>query len=187
MSQPSMQEMFDRMAIDDLHGRYLVALNWLDSETLASLFTDDGVLDWAGNVAQGRDVIRRSVIAMQGDFSRKEPAARAGLPNPSARHFITNKIIDIEGDRAHSLAFWIDLDEEKRRRWPDVGAFGHYDDTLVRTEEGWRFSRRTVVNEMAGQGKGPPPRPDWLKPPAWLKPGHEDGQNRKPDAEGEGA
>jgi hypothetical protein len=160
MNQPSMQETFDRLAIDELHGRYLFALDWLDADTLSSLFTEDGVLDWAGGVIEGRAAIRRAVIGMEGYFATRG-AAESPLRTPRLRHFVTNKIMDIKGDRATTMAFWLELDNDNRHRWPYVGAYGHYEDALIRTNEGWRFSRRTIFNEMMEERKGPAKNPGW--------------------------
>jgi hypothetical protein len=158
MDPEAIQDAIDRIAIDDLHGRYMFALDWLDGETVASLFTTDGVLDWAGGVIEGREAIREAIIAMRGYFSARG-AAEAPLRGPRLRHFVTNKVMNVAGDRATTLAFWFELDNDNRHRWPYVGGYGHYEDELIRTPEGWRFVRRKIFNEMMEERAGPPANP----------------------------
>ena len=52
----------DRAQIQDLQARYMFALDWQDADAYASTFTEDGVLDWAGGVAKGREAIREVQI-----------------------------------------------------------------------------------------------------------------------------
>lgn len=93
------RELLDRMQIDDLHSRYIFALDWFDAEVVASLFADDGVLDWAFGVIEGREAIKEAVSGMQVHF-RKFEAADAPLRASRLRHFVTNKVMKVDGDRA---------------------------------------------------------------------------------------
>jgi hypothetical protein len=158
MDPAALQDALDRIAIDELHGRYMFALDWLDADAVAATFAPDGVLDWAGGVIEGREAIRAAIQGMQGYFGARG-AAEAGMRPPRLRHFVTNKIMKIDGDHARTLAFWFELDNDNRHRWPYVGGYGHYEDELVRTAEGWRFSRRTIFNEMMEERKAPPVNP----------------------------
>lgn len=163
LNQPGVhevRELLDRLAIDELHGRYIFALDWFDADTVASTFTEDGVLDWAGGVIEGREAIRSAIAGMRAYFGRLEEADTPQRP-ARLRHFVTNKLIAIEGDEARTLAFWFELNNDNRPRWPYVGAYGHYEDKVVRTGEGWRFSRRTIFNEMMEERKGPAANPAW--------------------------
>ena len=47
----------DRAEIDDLLARYLFALDWQDPQMYGSIFTEDGVLVWAGGTVNGRAAI----------------------------------------------------------------------------------------------------------------------------------
>lgn len=146
-SGAEVRELLDRMKIDELHSRYLSALDWLDAEVIASLFTEDGVLDWAFGLFAGRHAIREAGIAMQDGFGKSD--GTTGSPRSSRlRHFVTNKVMQIGSDRARTLAFWFELDNDNRHRWPYVGAYGHYEDELARTARGWPFKRRTIFNEL---------------------------------------
>ncbi len=153
-------ELLDRAHIDELHSRYLFALDWLDAGVISSLFTEDGVLHWAGGVVEGRDAIHAAIVGMREHFGKFEKVD-APLRPSRLRHFVTNKVMRIEGDTARTLAFWFELDNDNRHRWPYVGAYGHYEDELVRTEAGWLFKRRTIFNEMMDERKGPGTNPAW--------------------------
>ena len=156
--EAELSEAVDRLAIDELHSRYIMALNWQDADTVAALFTEDGVLDWAGGVVEGREAIRHEVRGMRDHFAKLEEAD-APMRAARLRHFVTNKVFDIAGDQARSLAYWLELNNDNRVRWPYVGAYGHYEDEIVRTAEGWRFKRRTIFNEQMEERKGPQTNP----------------------------
>jgi len=157
-SAREMREMLDRMQIDELHSRYMFGLDWHDADAVAATFAEDGVLDWLGGVVEGREAIRAEVGQMKAYFGKFEAADAPTRPS-RLRHFVTNKVFDIEGDTARTLAFWFEIDNDNRHRWPYVGAYGHYEDEIVRTTEGWRFKRRTIFNENTDVRKGPATNP----------------------------
>ena len=164
MSSPpdaaELRHALDKLAIDELHSRYTLALNWQDADAVADTFAEDGVLDWAGGVIEGREAIRAEVHGMRAFFAKSE-AADAPLRAAHLRHFVTNKIIDIDGDRARTIGYWFELNNDNRLRWPYVGAYGHYEDEAVRTPEGWRFTRRTIFNEQMEDRTAPARMPDF--------------------------
>lgn len=155
-----LRKLLDRMEIDELHSRYLFALDWLDETVLPELFTEDGVLDWAGGVVEGRGALRSAIHDMQEFFGKSERADAPRRPS-RLRHFVTNKVMKIEGDTARTLAFWFEIDNDNRQRWPYVGAYGHYEDELVRTTDGWRFRRRKIFNELMDERTAPASNPAW--------------------------
>ena len=162
-SAPGAEELraaLDKLAIDELHSRYTLALNWQDADAVADTFASDGVLDWVGGVIEGRETIRREVQGMRAFFGKAE-AADAPLRPARLRHFVTNKIIRVEGDTARTIGYWFELNNDNRLRWPYVGAYGHYEDELVRLSEGWRFKRRTIFNEQMEERYGPAEMPDF--------------------------
>jgi ketosteroid isomerase-like protein len=137
----------DRSAIEDLQARYMFALDWQSPDDYAATFTEDGVLDWAGGIVEGRETIRAECQDMRAFFSRRA-AGDAPTRPARLRHFITNVVIRIEGDRAWSQAYWFEIDNDTRLRWPYVGGYGHYEDELRKEEDGqWRFTRRKIFNE----------------------------------------
>ncbi|MEH3107023.1 MAG: nuclear transport factor 2 family protein [Sphingomonas fennica] len=137
----------DRARIEDLMARYLFALDWQDVDAYAATFAEDGVLDWAMGIVTGRAAIAREAAAMAAAV-----AARAALDAPlrpaRRRHFVTNLALAIDGDRATARAYWCELNNDVRDRWPYVAGYGHYEDDLVRDGDGWLFARRRICNEI---------------------------------------
>jgi len=148
----------DRARIEDLQARYMFALDWHDADAYAATFTEDGILDWALGIAEGRDAIRQEALGMRTMFARKE-AADAPLRPARLRHFITNVTLRIEGDRATGHAYWMELDNDVRGRWPYVGGYGHYEDELRKVDGEWLFSRRKIYNEILATRTAPETNP----------------------------
>jgi uncharacterized protein (TIGR02246 family) len=145
----------DRAAIQDLQGRYLFALDWQDADAYAATFTEDGVLDWAGGIVRGRDAIRKEVQGMRARFEKQAQGDAPARP-ARLRHFITNVVLEFDGDRAFGRAYWFELNDDNRNRWPYVGGYGHYEDELRRVDGHWLFVRRKIYNEMLeGRTAGP--------------------------------
>ncbi|MFN0092090.1 MAG: nuclear transport factor 2 family protein [Acidimicrobiales bacterium] len=106
-----------------------------DADGLATLFTDDAVWD-GGEVfgrAEGREKIRRFLGA-------------APRVLPFARHYVTNPLIEVDGDEA--TARWLLLEpctlagesDPAKAMWLAAS----YLDRCVRTPEGWKFHHVTI-------------------------------------------
>jgi hypothetical protein len=154
----AVQEMIDKMVIGEMQSRYMFALDWHDADVYASLFTEDAVLEWPEGQALGREAIRSACVRI-GLFYDKLAAATAPRKPQRLRHFVTNRVIDIKGDQARAVAYWFDLHNDNLPRWPYVVAYGYYEDDLIRTSDGWRFTRRKIFNEMTGDS--PSQNPAW--------------------------
>ena len=150
----------DRAEIENLQARYMFALDWQDAEAYASTFTEDGVLDWAGGIATGRAAIMEEVRGMRAVFARKEAGDAPRRP-ARLRHFITNVVLKIEGDRATGRAYWSELNNDNRDRWPFVGGYGHYTDELARVDGRWLFTRRKIWNEILEDRTAGADNPAW--------------------------
>ena len=145
----------DRAEIEDLQARYIFALDWQDADAYASTFTEDGVLDWAGGIAKGREAIRVEVRGMRAAFAKKEAGDAPRRP-ARLRHFTTNAVLKIDGDHATHVAYWFELDNDGRDRWPYVGGYGHYEDELRRVNGHWLYTKRKIFNEvMDSRAAGP--------------------------------
>ena len=145
----------DRAEIEDLQARYIFALDWQDAEAYAATFTEDGVLDWAGGIVRGRESIRSEVRNMRAAFAKKEAADAPRRP-ARLRHFTTNAVLTIDGDRATHISYWFELDNDGRDRWPYAGGYGHYEDELRKVDGRWLYTRRKIFNEvMDSRAAGP--------------------------------
>lgn len=150
----------DRAQIEDLQARYLFAFDWHDADTYASTFTEDGILDFAGGVLQGREAIRND-IAEFGEMLRRRNEALEPERPARLRHYISNVIIKIDGDTATSRSYWWEFNNDQRERTPYVGAYGHYEDELVKVDGQWLFSKRKIYNERRAEMAAGDVSPGW--------------------------
>jgi len=77
----------------------------------------------------------------------------------STWHRLSNFVIEVSGDTATSRTYVhavLNVDKDDRDAWMDV--IGHYDDTLVRSDDGWKITRR-VCGKGHSTGSRLPPRP----------------------------
>jgi hypothetical protein len=161
-SQPdpaAVQEMLDKMTIGEMQSRYMFALDWHEANVYAELFTEDAVMEWPEGQAQGKEAIRTACIRIGQYFDALSAAAGPQKKPFALRHFVTNRLFDIQGDTARAWAYWFDLNNDNLQRWPYVAAYGHYADDLIRTAQGWRFTHRRIFNEISGESpRAYPPR-----------------------------
>jgi 3-phenylpropionate/cinnamic acid dioxygenase small subunit len=131
----SVTEIADRFAIDDLLTRYALAIDTKDYAVLRSVFAPDAMLDYTGAGA-----IRGGPDDVVGWLQK----ALAGFP--ATQHFVTNRSVTLDGDRATSYSYFYNpmswTDGEDRQRAFFVG--GYYNDRLERRPEGWRIVERVV-------------------------------------------
>ncbi|MEI9851324.1 MAG: nuclear transport factor 2 family protein [Sphingomonas sp.] len=123
----------DIEAIRMLCADYGRMLDAKDFQGYAALFAEDG--EWTGvgafGTLKGRDRIARFMTETFGN----------GASAPCV-HLMTNFRIAAAGDTASAWSRWTLI--ERRGEGPALVYAGHYDDSLVRTAEGWRFARRAV-------------------------------------------
>ncbi len=150
----------DRARIENLFARYAFAADWQDADTYSSLFTDDGVLDWARGVVTGREAIRNEVHKMRASFAEQE-ARDAPVRPARLRHFITNLVVDIDGDKARARAFWVEFDNRNLERKAYSGAYGHSEDELRKVDGQWLFAARKIYNEEMPERSAPMLNPAW--------------------------
>ncbi len=150
----------DRSQIEDLEARYMYALNWLDADSYAGTFTEDGILDWAGGVAQGRTEIAEEIHGMAATFAAEE-AADAPLRPARKRHFITNMAIKVDGDTAQSRAYWFIMNNRNPERAGYSEAYGHYESSLRKVNGQWLFTKRKIYNEEYPDRTAPLANPAW--------------------------
>lgn len=148
----------DRLRIEDLMARYIFALDWRDAEGYAATFTEDGVLNYGGGQAVGREAI----AAMVNGLKEREAAAAAedtsGIRRPRTQHFVTNIVLDIadDGQSAKGWAYWVSMTNNNPERDAQASAYGHYVDELRKVDGEWLFvSRQTVNEQVEGRHSGP--------------------------------
>lgn len=133
-----------RAAIENLQARYTFAMDFHDPEEYAAVFAEDGVLDWAGGLLEGRAAIRQ--FMEDGVYNLTRDAESAAWP-ATTRHFITNKVIEVDGDTAKAWTYWFQANNNGADRSAQYGLFGHYEDELAKIDGEWLFTRRAIYNE----------------------------------------
>ena len=142
----SQQQLSDRIEIQDLLTRYSSAIDGKDWALLDTCFTKDAHLDYT------------SAGGPAGDY----PKVRAWLekalaPFPITVHYITNSVVELDGDSAKARTAVFNPMEFRNRDGSmhhfDVGAY--YADRLVRTAAGWRIRER-IEQSVFMHGDLPP-------------------------------
>ena len=129
----SLQQISDRIEINDLLIRYTRAIDQKDWELLDTVFTPDAEVDYVSS----------------GGIKGTYPEARAWLAKalaifPVTVHYVTNSEVTLAGDRAsartavYNPMFFKNADDSMHHF--AVGAY--YVDELVRTPAGWRIAKR---------------------------------------------
>jgi uncharacterized protein (TIGR02246 family) len=150
----------DRAQVENLLSRYCFALDWQDADLYASLFTDDGVLDWAGGVAKGHEAIANEVHNMRANFAKQEQED-APLRPARLRHFISNVVLEVQGDTAKSRDFWMEFNNRNPERKAYSGAYGHAENELRKVNGKWLLVSRKIFNEEMPARSAPMTNPAW--------------------------
>jgi uncharacterized protein (TIGR02246 family) len=138
----SLQELQDRADIQSLIVRYGTALDTLDADGYAAVFTEDAELDVAGNVRKGRQQIRAIVTGLQ--ESRATNKAN-GTPTSALVHVISNTSIEIvTGTEARHHSYWQTVRVGANNQIT-VGAIGRYDDELIKRNGRWLIRSRKIM------------------------------------------
>jgi hypothetical protein len=141
-----LREAKDRADITQLMWNYCRALDSLDAEAYASVYTEDGQFGSGGAIAttKGRDALRKMVADLK--KSQAERAAKGEKITPM-HHIITNSYIEfINKDRARYHSYWMTVFEGVGREVaPRVAAAGRGLDEIVRVNGKWLIEKRDVA------------------------------------------
>jgi 3-phenylpropionate/cinnamic acid dioxygenase small subunit len=125
------QRSSDHADIEQILLRYATGIDKRDWALFRTCFIDDAVGDY-GDIGTftGADNLTDFMIAAHGGFG-------------TTNHMLTNFVIQVDGDRAtaRSYVHVVLAFAHGRDAWFD--GVGTYEDTLVRTDSGWRIARRT--------------------------------------------
>ena len=134
----SVEELSDRLQINDLLTRYTVAIDQKDWSLLDTCFTQDAHLDYtsAGGVAGDYPVVRKWLEAALAPFAMTV-------------HYVTNSVVELQGDEASARTAVLNpmgfQNDDGSMHLFTVGAY--YKDKLSRTDKGWRITQR--IEEQA--------------------------------------
>jgi uncharacterized protein (TIGR02246 family) len=139
----ALQRLLDKEEIGALVARYVTALDTLDADAYAGVFTPDAEYDVTGTVYKGRAAIRKIVTDLQASRARNDAE---GKPTPRLYHVMANSSIEIL-DRAHarhqSYAQTVRLADNGQFV---VGFMGRYEDALVKVDGHWLIQSRKLVS-----------------------------------------
>jgi len=132
----------DYIEIQQLYARYTRMIDGGDAEGYAALFTPDGSF----NNNKGHDALVAFIKNRNGANLRHMNVNLVILPTP-------------EGASGSVYNFFLNVGE----RPPVITAASQYEDTLVKTPQGWRF--KTRVNRTEGPPAAAAPQPPPAAPP----------------------
>jgi 3-phenylpropionate/cinnamic acid dioxygenase small subunit len=130
----TLQEISDRLEIDDVLSRYTFAIDTKDFDALDDVFTPDATIDYTTS----------------GGIKGTYPEVKAWLAKalrlfPTTQHLLGNKRVTIDGDAATSRTHFYNPMVAPKDGGGGIQMFyvgGYYNDRLVRTPDGWRIADR---------------------------------------------
>lgn len=129
----SLQEMSDRLEIQDLITRYAHCIDDSDWDGLDRVFTPDAIIDYT-DVGGARGTLAET----------KAYLAQAMPAFPAFQHLSATSRLTLNGDTAKARTILFNPMVMERDGAPHVFFVGlWYNDELIRTEAGWRIARRT--------------------------------------------
>jgi SnoaL-like domain len=126
----------DYFEIQQLYARYNIAIDNGDAEGWAATFTADGVF----NTSVGHDALVNFVKTW-----------REKLGGATRKHWNNNLLITGNSKEASGNVYLMLVDISTKP--PSILATASYTDSLVKTKDGWRFTKRTT------KGDSPPAAP----------------------------
>jgi hypothetical protein len=137
--EKEIQRLLDRVEIDELMARYCRHADLLDAEGIAACFTDDCIVAY----------VPASIAAPARSKQELLGFLRQYFPNSvSSSHYVTN-VEMVFDDPDHATASTYMYSWQRFKGYPeaaDCHRFGRYEFRLVRTAEGWRFSRLNLLS-----------------------------------------
>lgn len=128
----------EKDAIREVMARYCHALDECRFGDVAALFAVDG--EWTTNygAACGRKAIEALLVSV---------VPRPG-EGPQRKHYITNTLIKVDGDRAESRSDYLVVRESETGLLPVMG--GTYLDSFIKIGDEWFFARKQLVHNIVG-------------------------------------
>jgi uncharacterized protein (TIGR02246 family) len=140
-----MRETRDRAEIEALMWRYVRALDTLDEDAYASVYTEDGQFVAGPNATKGREALKQMIVGLE--EGRAARAAAGEPPAPPMYHVIANHYVEFIGaDRARMHSYWMTVFGAAGQETPPrVAAAGRGIDELVRANGQWLIESRNVT------------------------------------------
>ena len=125
-------------AIRELMAAYAQAMDACRFADVGACFAPDAEWITDYGAARGPDEIAKfigGIVPVKGE-------------GPQRKHYITNIIITVDGERASAVSDYLIIRESENGLIPVMG--GTYRDKFIKTPAGWRFSRKELVHDIAG-------------------------------------
>jgi SnoaL-like domain len=142
--KPTLQEMQDRVEIEGVMWRYARALDTLDVDGYAAVYTEDGQFGTGDKATKGHEALKKMVLGLK--KSRDERAAK-GEKSPGTLHMEANHDIEFQDkDHATYNAYWMTMYPAQGAENPArLAAVGRSIDQLVRVNGKWLIKLRDVA------------------------------------------
>lgn len=138
-----LRAMSDRAEIEELVVRYVHALDTLDADSYASVFTEDAVYEVPGAVYRGRDAIRKIVTDLQAARDRNQAE---GVEAAALYHVMSNTSIQIiDDDEARHISYAQTVRAAENGQFI-AGFMGRYEDLIVKRDGRWQILNRKLVS-----------------------------------------
>ena len=127
------QEIPDKQHIRELQNRYSYAIDSGQYDNLDAMLTHDATYNFVTGSTDNLEALKNTIRdALQ--------------PLSSSQHINGNQWAEIEGDRATAgCYFTVHMFKEGLADGEHFEMGGRYDDELLRTPDGWRFTSRTIT------------------------------------------
>jgi uncharacterized protein (TIGR02246 family) len=135
MAETDLRALRDELEVRNVVARLAQLADAGDLEDYVALFLPDASWEMPGGVRRGHDEIRAGGAARRAEGT-------AG-PGSATRHLVSTVAVELYGDTAVVQSYWQFLTHTTTA--PHLDAAGHYRDTLIRTDRGWRVARREIT------------------------------------------
>ena len=128
----TLQQIADRIEIDDLLTRYAAALDSKDWDLFSTCFTPDAAIDYtaAGGIKGTLPEVRSWLAEVMPRF-------------PMTQHLVTNRSVQLDGDSATCRSYLFNpMGAQGGEEMVLFFEGGYYRDRLRRTPDGWRIIER---------------------------------------------
>jgi len=142
-----LRQVQDRADIEALMWRYVRALDTLDAEAYAAVFTADGQFGSGRTARHGAAELKQMITELKQGRATREAAGEPA--SPAMYHVITNDSIEfIDRDNARYESYWMTVFGAGGEGVPPrVAAAGRGIDLLVRVNGAWLIKSRNVAPE----------------------------------------
>jgi hypothetical protein len=139
-----LREVKDRAEIQKLLWNYCRALDTMNEDAYADVFTADGQFGSGQRAAKGRDALKKVVADVKKSRAEREAKGEKQAP---MHHVITNQHIEfVDKDHARHYSYWMTVfGSSSREAPPRVAAVGTSVDDLVRVNGKWLIQLRNVA------------------------------------------